>query len=221
MRSKEEANDYRYFPCPDLLPIEIDDSFIERIRAELPELPEQRQARFITDYSLSDYDANLLANDRFVANYFEAVVKDCKDAKLAANWVISELNAKLNKDEIAISQSPVAADALALLIKRIKDDTISGKIAKQVFEAMWAGEGSADEIIEAKGLKQMSDTGELEAMIDEVLANNPDQVANYQAAEADKRKKMIGFFVGQIMKASKGQANPGMVNKLLMQKLNG
>jgi aspartyl-tRNA(Asn)/glutamyl-tRNA(Gln) amidotransferase subunit B len=220
MRSKEEANDYRYFPCPDLLPIFIDDATIAKLKAELPELPDQRQARFITQYQLSEYDAALLSNDRFVAAYFETVTKGASDAKLSANWVLGELSAQLNKTESSISASPISADDLSLLITRIKDDTISGKIAKQVFEAMWAGEGSADDIIAAKGLKQMSDSSALESMIDEVLANNSDQVEQYKTADDGKRKKMTGFFVGQIMKVSKGQANPGMVNKLLLQKLN-
>ena len=220
MRSKEEANDYRYFPCPDLLPVEIDKNTIETIRSSLPELPDQRQARFIEQYQLSDYDAGILAGDANTANYFEAVTKACDDAKLAANWVCGELSALLNRSETAISNSPVSAEALAGLIARIKDGTISGKIAKQVFEAIWNGEGDADAVIDAKGLKQVSDEGAIEKMVDEVIAQNPEQVEQFRSAEPDKRKKMTGFFVGQIMKASKGQANPGLVNKLLMQKLN-
>ena len=220
MRSKEEANDYRYFPCPDLLPIEIDDAYIDEIRANLPELPTAKKARFESAYGLSSYDASVLTAERPMASYYEAVVDACSDAKLAANWVMVELAAKLKSDDTDISNSPVTAEQLGGLIARIKDDTISGKIAKQVFEALWQGEGKdADAIIAAKGLKQVSDTGAIEALVDEVLANNPDQVANYQAADENKRKKMLGFFVGQIMKASKGQANPGVVNKLLNQKL--
>lgn len=220
MRSKEEANDYRYFPCPDLLPVEIDEAYIETLRANLPELPDARQARFVQSYGLSDYDAGLLSADASMAVYFETATESCGDAKLAANWILGELSAKLNNEELSIKQSPVTAEQLAGLITRIKDNTISGKIAKQVFEGIWEGEGDVDSIIEARGLKQVSDSGALEAMVDEVIANNPEQVANYRNAEADKRKKMTGFFVGQIMKASKGQANPGMVNKILMEKLN-
>ncbi len=221
MRSKEEANDYRYFPCPDLLPIEIEDSYIEQIRSQLPELPDTRQARFVESYGLSDYDAGILSAEAANAVFFETTAKTCDDAKLAANWVMGELSAKLNADELSIKQSPVSAEQLGGLIARIKDNTISGKIAKQVFEAMWKGEGDADTVIEKQGLKQVSDTGALEAMVDEVIASNPEQVENYRNADEGKRKKMTGFFVGQIMKASKGQANPGMVNKILLTKLNG
>lgn len=220
MRSKEEANDYRYFPCPDLLPVEIDSDYIEAIRAALPELPDARQARYVDSYGLSSYDAAILSADAATANFFEAANQACDDPKLAANWVMGELSAKLNSDDLPIKQSPVSAKQLGGLIARIKDNTISGKIAKQVFEAMWNGEGDADAVIEAKSLRQVSDTGELERMVDAVIADNPEQVANYRNAEPEKRKKMTGFFVGQIMKASKGQANPGLVNKILADKLN-
>ncbi|CAA0079309.1 Aspartyl/glutamyl-tRNA(Asn/Gln) amidotransferase subunit B [BD1-7 clade bacterium] len=221
MRSKEEANDYRYFPCPDLLPIEVDAKTIERIRATLPELPDQRQERFVSDYGLSQYDAEILADDADMAAYFETTANACDDAKLAANWVMGDIAALLNKQEISISECPVSAENLGGLIKRIKDGTISSKIAKQVLEAMSAGEGDADAVIDAKGLKQESDEGALEQMVDEVIANNPDQVEQYRNAPPEKRKKMTGFFVGQIMKASKGQANPGIINKILAKKLNG
>ena len=220
MRSKEEANDYRYFPCPDLLPIEVSKETIEAIRATLPELPEAKQARFVAEYGLPEYDATVLSSDAGIANYFEACAKASSDAKLSANWVMGDVSGLLNKHEMNIGDSPISAEHLAGLIIRIKDGSISGKIAKQVFEHMWAGEGDADTVIDAQGLKQNSDEGALEAMIDEVIANNPKQVDNYRNAEPDKRKKMTGFFVGQIMKASKGQANPGLVNKLLAQKLN-
>ncbi|WP_019529727.1 Asp-tRNA(Asn)/Glu-tRNA(Gln) amidotransferase subunit GatB [Dasania marina] len=220
MRSKEEANDYRYFPCPDLLPIEISSETIEAIRAKLPELPDARQARFVASYGLSDYDASLLGDERDTAEYFESVTQHCGDAKLAANWISGELSAKLNNAELSIANSPVNAEALAGLINRIKDNSISGKIAKQVFEAMWQGEGSADEIIDKQGLKQVSDTGALEKIVDEVLASNPDGVAQYKEADDKKRKKLLGGFMGPIMKASKGQANPGMVNQILAKKLN-
>lgn len=219
MRSKEEANDYRYFPCPDLLPVELDPAWIDELKQQLPELPDARQQRFEQSYQLTAYDASQLADDRATADYFEQLHASCKDPKLAANWILGELSARLNSDDISISQSPVNAEKLGELINRIKDGSISNKIAKQVFDAMWQGEGSADQIIEARGLKQVSDSGALEAMVDQVIADNPDQVAQYQAADENKRKKMLGFFVGQIMKASKGQANPAMINQLLLTKL--
>jgi aspartyl-tRNA(Asn)/glutamyl-tRNA(Gln) amidotransferase subunit B len=222
MRSKEEANDYRYFPDPDLLPVEIDDSYVEVVRQTLPELPDARRQRFASDYSLSSYDAGLLTTSREIADYFETVVKQSgADAKICAKWVMGELSAALNRDGITIEASPVDAVSFAGMVKRIADNTISGNIAKKVFEAMWHGEGSADEVIEAKGLKQISDSGALEGIIDGVIANNAQQVENYRNAEPDKRGKMIGFFVGQVMKASQGKANPAQVNKLLNEKLNG
>ena len=220
MRSKEEANDYRYFPDPDLLPVVIEDDFIEALRATLPELPDARKTRFITDFGLSSYDAAFLNGSRELADYFEAVARASGEAKLAANWVMGELSAALNRADLDISQSPITATQLAGLIARIQDNTISGKIAKEVFEAMWNGEGDADQVIDNKGLKQITDTGALEAIVDEVLANNAAQVDNYRNAEPDKRGKMIGFFVGQIMKATQGKANPGQVNQLLKSKLD-
>ena len=220
MRSKEEANDYRYFPCPDLLPVVLDQDYIDAIKASLPELPDARLARYIEQYALSPYDADILSGDPIQANYFEQVADQCGDAKLAANWIMGELSAALNTAELKLAQSPIKAAELAGLIARIKDGSISGKIAKQVFEAMWKGEGSADDIIENQGLKQVSDTGALEKMVDEVIANSDKQVENYRSADADKRPKMMGYFVGQIMKASKGQANPKAVNDILLQKLN-
>jgi aspartyl-tRNA(Asn)/glutamyl-tRNA(Gln) amidotransferase subunit B len=219
MRSKEVANDYRYFPEPDLLPVVIDDAYIDAVRQSLPELPTAKRHRFMAQYGLGAYDADVLSASRALADYYEAVVADCGDAKIAANWVQVELLGQLNRHEIDIADSPVTAADLAGLIARILDDSISGKIAKQVFEAMWQGEGSADEVIEAKGLKQVSDTGALEAMVDEVIAGNPAQVEQYLAADETRRKKLIGFFVGQVMKLSKGQANPQMVNELLVKKL--
>jgi aspartyl-tRNA(Asn)/glutamyl-tRNA(Gln) amidotransferase subunit B len=219
MRSKEVANDYRYFPEPDLLPVVITDDYIEAIRASLPELPTEKRHRFMEQYGLSAYDANVLADTRPLADYFEAVVAGCGDAKIAANWVQVELLGQLNRNELDIDNSPVSAGALGGLIVRILDNSISGKIAKQVFEAMWQGEGTADAIIEAKGLKQVSDSGALEAMVDEVIANNGAQVEQYLAADEARRKKLVGFFVGQVMKLSKGQANPQMVNELLAKKL--
>ena len=219
MRSKEVANDYRYFPEPDLLPVVIDEAYIEEIRAGLPELPVQKRHRFIEQYGLSAYDANVMADSRELADYFEAVAGACGDAKIAANWVQVELLGQLNKGELALADCPVSAADLGGLIARILDNSISGKIAKQVFEAMWQGEGNADEIIAARGLKQVSDSGALETMVDEVIAANAGQVEQYLAADADRRKKLIGFFVGQVMKLSKGQANPQMVNELLAKKL--
>ncbi len=219
MRSKEVANDYRYFPEPDLLPIVIDGIYIDQIRNSLPELPREKRTRFVESFGLSAYDAAVLSASRPLADYFEAVVNACGNAKLAANWVQVELLGQLNKSNLDIVNSPVSAAALGGLIERIDDHSISGKIAKQVFEVMWNGEGSADEIINAKGLRQVSDSGELEAMIDKMLANSPNQVQQYLSADESKRKRLLGFFVGQIMRASKGQANPQMVNKLLDKKL--
>jgi len=220
MRSKEVANDYRYFPEPDLLPIVIDEAYIEAVRASLPELPGAKRQRFIESYGLNDYDAALLVPHHDMADYFEAVVSACDAAKPAANWILGDLSGALNRSEISISVSPITAERLAGLITRIEDGTLSSKLAKQVFDAMWDGEGDADDIIAARGLKQVSDSGALEAMVDEVIADNPDQVAQYRAADEAKRKKLSGFFVGQIMKASQGQANPQMLNALLLQKLD-
>jgi len=219
MRSKEEANDYRYFPDPDLLPVELEDSFIEAAVADLPELPDTKRHRFQDEYGLSTYDADVLTSSLALADYFETVARGSQDAKLAANWVMVELGGALNKAGRDIGESPVSADALGGLIARIKDDTISGKIAKQVFEAMWAGEGDADQIIEARGLKQITDTGALEAVVDEIIAANPQQVENYRAADPGKQPRMLGFFVGQVMKKTQGKANPQQVNELLLRKL--
>ena len=220
MRSKEEANDYRYFPCPDLLPVVIEDSRLESLRADMPEMPDAKKARFIETFGLSDVDADILSGDQATADFFETVATN-SDAKLAANWVLGEVSRALNTHETVISDSPVSADMLAGLLVRIKDNTISGNIAKKVFEALWNGEGKdADEVIDNKGLKQVTDTGAIEAMIDEVLTANAQQVENYRAAPPEKRGKMIGFFVGQAMKASKGKANPGMVNQILKKKLD-
>jgi aspartyl-tRNA(Asn)/glutamyl-tRNA(Gln) amidotransferase subunit B len=220
MRSKEVANDYRYFPEPDLLPVVLSEADIAEIGEALPELPLARRARFQSEYGLSDYDAGVLTDERAVADFFEVTAQACKDPKLAANWVQGELLGALNTADLKITASPVSAGQLAGLIARIKDQSISGKIAKQVFEAMWNGEGDADAIIEKRGLKQVSDSGALEAMVDQVVSENPDQVAQYRAAEPAKRKKMTGFFVGKIMQASRGQANPQMVNELLMKRLD-
>jgi aspartyl-tRNA(Asn)/glutamyl-tRNA(Gln) amidotransferase subunit B len=220
MRSKEEANDYRYFPCPDLLPVHVEQSLIDELQASMPELPDAKRDRFESEFGLSAYDAALLTGERPVADYFETVADKAGDAKLAANWVNGELSAALNRDNLTIQASPVSAEQLGGLIQRIRDNSISGRIAKQVFDALWNKEGdSADAIIDSKGLKQVSDSGALGAMVDEVLAANPDQVEQFRAADEGKRKKMLGFFVGQIMKTSKGQANPGVINSLLNEKL--
>jgi len=220
MRSKEVANDYRYFPEPDLLPIVIDQDYVDAIRAALPELPGAKRARFVSDYGLSDYDAALLVSSRALADYFESATKASSEPKLTANWILGDLSAALNRDDITIDSCPLSPQALAGLIERVADNTLSSKLAKQVFEGLWQGEGSADDIIEARGLKQVSDSGALEAMVDDVITANPAQVEQYRAADDAKRKKLIGFFVGQIMKASKGQANPQLLNTLLLKKLS-
>jgi len=218
MRSKEEANDYRYFPDPDLLPVELTEAFIESVRETLPELPDAKRQRYIEDLGLSTADASQLVTDRHVAAYFEAVLhgRDDVPAKLAANWVNGELSGRLNKEGMDINDSALDANALAGLLARIADNTISGKIAKQVFDDMWLGEGSADDIIEKKGLVQITDTSAIEAMTDQVLADNPGQVEQYRAGKT----KLLGFFVGQVMKASGGKANPAQLNQILRGKLD-
>jgi aspartyl-tRNA(Asn)/glutamyl-tRNA(Gln) amidotransferase subunit B len=218
MRSKEEANDYRYFPDPDLLPVEIESAFIEGIRKTLPELPDDKKRRFIELYGLSEYAASVLTASRELADYYEAAVAAFdKDPRATANWVMGDLSAALNRDGLEITDTPVDAAMLAGMVERIADGTISGKIAKEVFEAMWAGEGDADAIIAKRGLKQITDTGAIEQVIDEVMAANPGQVEQYRAG----KEKLMGFFVGQVMKATQGKANPGQVNELLRKKLSG
>ncbi len=217
MRSKEEANDYRYFPDPDLLPVEIAPDYIEAVRGTLPELPDEKKARFESELGLKSDDAGILTAQRALADYYEAAVA-ASDAKpqVVANWVIGDVNGALNRDSVAIAASPVAPDALAGLVNRIHDNTISGKIAKEVFEAMWAGEGDADSIIDARGLKQITDTSAIEAIVDKVIEANPSQVEEYRSG----KDKLIGFVVGQVMKETGGKANPGQVNALLKQKLS-
>jgi len=216
MRAKEEANDYRYFPDPDLLPLEIDSAFVEDVRKTLPELPDEKKARFVQDFGLSSYDASVLTSSRELADFYEQVVEKAGgEPKLAANWVMGDFSAFMNKEGKEIGDTPVTADMLAGMIKRIADKTISGKIAKDVFEAMWNGEGDADAIIEKKGLKQITDTGAIEKIIDEVIEANPQQVEQYKGG----KDKLFGFFVGQVMKATKGKANPQQVNELLKRKL--
>jgi aspartyl-tRNA(Asn)/glutamyl-tRNA(Gln) amidotransferase subunit B len=216
MRSKEEAHDYRYFPDPDLPPMHIDQTTIDAIKADLPELPEARAKRYTEGYGLSTEDASALVSDRSTADYYESCIQQT-NAKPATvyNWLNGELGSYINKADLKISNSPVSAEALAGLLSRIDDNTISGKIAKEVLADMWSGKGSADEIIEAKGLKQITDSGAIENIVKEILEKHPDQVAQYQAGE----QKMIGFFVGQVMKASQGKANPKQVNDLLRKLL--
>jgi len=214
MRSKEEAHDYRYFPDPDLLPLVLDPALIERIRASMPELPDAKKARFIADFKLSPYDAGVLVAEQSTAHYFEAVAKG-RDAKLAANWVTGDLFGALNKLGLGIEASPISADALGGLIDLIADDTISGKIAKDVFLAMLETGKSAADIVESQGLRQVTDTGAIEKSIDDILAAHPDKVSEYQSG----KDKLFGFFVGQVMKATGGKANPAMLNDLLRKKL--
>lgn len=215
MREKEEANDYRYFPCPDLLPVVIEQADIDQEAHAMPELPDAKRVRYQDNWGLSQEDAQMLTASRAMADYFETLVDLTGEAKKAANWVMGDLSKALNQDGLTIDRSPVSAKMLAGLMARIDDGTISGKMAKQVFAAMWAGEGHADDVIEAKGLKQITDEGAIGEMVDRVLAEHPDQVAAYQAGQ----EKMLGFFVGQVMKASKGQANPAQVNAVLKARL--
>jgi len=217
MRSKEEANDYRYFPDPDLLPVEISAEYIGSVREQLPELPDAKQQRFVDEYDLKKDDAAILTISRPVADYFEATIAATEAGpQLAANWIVGDLSGALNKEGLDIGESRISAEDLAGLLTRISDNTISGKIAKQVFEAMWGGEGAADEVIDAKGLKQITDSSAIEAVVDKVIEANPGQVAEYKAG----KDKLIGFFVGQVMKETQGQANPGQVNQVLKAKLS-
>ncbi|HSN70699.1 MAG TPA: Asp-tRNA(Asn)/Glu-tRNA(Gln) amidotransferase subunit GatB [Steroidobacteraceae bacterium] len=217
LRTKEEANDYRYFPDPDLLPLKIDPALVESVRASLPELPDQKAARFVSEYGLPEYDARVLTASRELGDYYEQVAAALGEShgKLAANWVMGELSGALNRDGIEITDSRVSADRLSGLLARIVDGTVSGKLAKDVFEAMWTDASTADEVIEAKGLKQITDAGAIERVIDEVIAANPKQLADYRSG----KDKLFGFFVGQVMKATGGKANPGQVNELLRRKL--
>lgn len=212
MRSKEEANDYRYFPDPDLLPVVIDDELIEALRSQMPELPDARRERYRQALGLSEYDAEVLTNSKALSDYYEALCEHVPEqAKLCANWVIGELTAALNKDGLDPSQSRVSAEDLGGLLRRVIDSTVSGKLAKEVFAGMWQGEGSADEIIEAKGLRQITDPDAISDMIREVMANHPDQLAQYRSG----KEKLFGFFVGKVMQRAGGKANPAQVNALL------
>lgn len=217
MRSKEEAHDYRYFPDPDLPPMVLEDSFIEAVRSTLPELPTAKCQRFQDEFGLSKEDASLLTNDRETANYFEQTIQNCEaDNKMVANWVLGELFANLNKDDLSISESPIAPEQLSQLLNRIADQTLSGKTAKQVFAELWNQQGDVDQIIETKGLKQITDTSAIETLVDEVISACPDQVQQYR----DGNDKVIGFLVGQVMQKSQGKANPQLVNQLFKQKLS-
>lgn len=216
MRAKEEANDYRYFPDPDLLPLTIEPTFLAQLRTELPELPDQKKQRFMQEYGLSLYDASVLTTSRELADYFEETVKlSGSEAKLCANWIMGDLAAFLNKSNLEIEESPVSAKQLASLLRRISDNTISGKIAKPLFEAIWNGEGEADTLIEKRGLTQVTDSEAIEKIVTEVLAQNPEQLQAYRSG----KEKLFSFFVGQVMKASKGKANPAQVNELLKKQL--
>ena len=217
MRGKEEAHDYRYFPDPDLVPLVISPEWIEEVRATLPELPEVKRGRFVEELGMSVYDAGVLASDRALAEYFDACVALGSDAKSCANWIMGEILRKLKESDTEITDVPITPELLTGLLARIADNTISGKIAKTVFEKMWQKGQTADQIIDAEGLKQVTDTGAIEGLVDEVIAANPDQVAEYLGG----KDKLIGFFVGKVMQASQGKANPGMVNQLLKKKLTG
>jgi len=218
MRSKEDAHDYRYFPDPDLLPLEISPAWIERVRATLPELPQSKQSRYVGALGLSAYDASLLTASREMADFFEtALAAVPKDAKLCANWIMGEVNAQLNRDGLDMVQCPITPQQLGAMLQRIADGTISNSGAKEVFRTLWAEGGVADAIIEARGLKQVSDSGAIEALVDEIIAANADKVAEYRSG----KDKLFGFFVGLAMKASKGKANPAQLNEILKQKLAG
>jgi aspartyl-tRNA(Asn)/glutamyl-tRNA(Gln) amidotransferase subunit B len=213
MRSKEEAHDYRYFPDPDLLPLEFDQAYVDALKEHLPELPDEKKARFVRDFGLSAYDADVLVAERATAEFFEAVAKQ-RDAKTAANWVINELTGRLNKEGKDITASPVSAQQLGAILDLVGERTISGKIAKDLFEIVWTEGGDPRSLVEQRGLKQVTDVGAIEKIVDEIVAANPDKVA-----QAKEKPAVVGWFVGQVMKASGGKANPQAVNDLLKRKL--
>lgn len=216
MRSKEDAQDYRYFPDPDLLPLVIDADWIEQVRMSMPELPAPKRARYISELGLSEYDAGVLTTSLELSAYFESAIKQLPgQAKLCANWIMVDLLGRLNREELEIGQSPVSAERMAGLVRRVADGTVSGKMAKEIFEALWQGEGDADQIIERRGLRQISDTGALEDMVDQIIAANPAQVAEFRSG----KNKAFNFLVGQAMKASKGKANPAQLNEILKRRL--
>ena len=220
MRSKEEANDYRYFADPDLFPVEVSEAWLISLKQIMPELPAAKRARFIQDYQLSAYDAGVLTETKALAQFFETVVSSSgRQVKLAANWVSTELLGALNKASLTIAQSPISPEKLGCLILRIIDNTISSKIAKTVFEQLWQGDKEVDEIIEQQGLKQVTDVDFIEKIVTEVMGENPEQVQSYQQSDEIKRKKMLGFFVGQLMKKSQGKANPQQINEVLIRQL--
>ena len=215
MRSKEYANDYRYFPEPDLLPVILEKEFLQSVRKSMPELPNEKRLRFQENYELNDYDSRLLVADRELANFFEEVVKKSNSPKLSANWVMGEFLAELNKNNLPINKSKISAKQLGTLIARIEDSTISGKIAKNVFEKMWSSAKDADEVIKAEGLQQVTDHSEIESMVEKIINDNPDQHKKYLSG----KDRLFGFFVGQVMKESQGKANPSQVNEILKKKL--
>ena len=215
MRSKEFANDYRYFPEPDLLPINLEKEFIEEVMATMPEMPTQKKIRFVSEFNLSEYDADLLAADKDLADFFEAVLKVSNSPKLSANWIMGELSAELNNENLSINDSKITSNQLGQLILRIEDGTISGKIAKEIFEKLWSSDNEVDEIIQSEGLEQVTDDKEIESMIDKVINNNPEQLEQYRSG----KDRLFGFFVGQVMQASQGKANPKQVNDILRKKL--
>ena len=215
MRSKEFANDYRYFPEPDLLPVNLEKEFIEEVLTTMPEMPTEKKERFVSEFSLSQYDADLLAADKDIAEFFEEVTKVSNSPKLSANWIMGELSAELNNENLNIKESKVSSNKLGQLISRIEDGTISGKIAKDIFEKIWTTGKEVDDIIKEEGLEQVTDDQEIESMIDEVIENNPQQLEQYRSG----KDRLFGFFVGQVMKASQGKANPKQVNDILKSKL--
>ena len=219
MRSKEEANDYRYFPCPDLLPVIVSDELVEHLKRSLPELPDNKKQRFMNVYGLSEYDSNALADNSSMSDFFEACVKRLDSPKVIANWILGEITSKLNQEKIVFKNIPISSADLTDLLKRISDKTISSKIAKEVLDSIWLGEGNADSIIEKKGLSQISDEGFLDKLVAEVIDSNPNMLEDYIKTEQSKRKKKLGGFMGQIMKKSKGQANPQQVNEILLRQI--
>ena len=219
MRSKEEANDYRYFPCPDLLPVIVSDELIEQLRKSVPELPDNKKQRFMDVYELSEYDANALVDNAAISNFFEDCIKLLDSPKIIANWILGEITSKLNQENITFENIPISSADLTGLLARVSDKTISNKIAKEVFDSIWLGEGNADSIIEKKGLSQISDDDFLDKLVAEVIDSNPNMLEDYIKTEQSKRKKKLGGFMGQIMKKSKGQANPKQANEILLRQI--
>ncbi|MAZ24718.1 MAG: Asp-tRNA(Asn)/Glu-tRNA(Gln) amidotransferase GatCAB subunit B, partial [Porticoccaceae bacterium] len=219
MRSKEEANDYRYFPCPDLLPVIVSDELVEHLKRSLPELPDNKKQRFMSAYGLSEYDSNALVDNSLMSDFFEACVKRLDSPKVIANWILGEITSKLNQENIGFENIPISSADFTDLLKRISDKTISSKIAKEVLNSIWLGEGNADSIIEKKGLSQISDEGFLDKLVAEVIDSNPNMLEDYIKTDQSKRKKKLGGFMGQIMKKSKGQANPQQVNEILLRQI--